>query len=261
VNDNSPVFSASQYIFNVSESAVAQSNIDRVQATDLDGDHVSYSIRDTMYQNLFGIVSSSGYIYLKQEINREEKDTYSLTVIARDNGKGPRSTSVQVTINVLDANDHSPVFKQSFYTFYVLENVPANTKVGETTATDKDTGENAYLRYQFDQPEPHLRIDPESGDITTTSSLDREDKGFYNITVVASDHGDPKKYDYANVKIFVGDLNDNSPMFLNNQPIEATVSENEPKGTSVLNISAKDDDALENGTVSFSLTAGLYSFM
>ncbi|XP_062598426.1 protein dachsous-like [Saccostrea cucullata] len=255
VNDNSPVFSASQYVFNVSESAAVQSNIDRIQATDLDGDIVSYSLRDSMYQNLFGIDSSTGYIFLKQELNREEKDSYILTVIARDNGKGYRSTAVQVTINVIDANDHSPVFKQSFFTFYILENMAANTLVGQTTATDKDTGDNAYLLYQFEQPEPHLRIDPVSGVITIASSLDREDKDLYNLTVIASDHGDPKKYDYANVKILVGDLNDNSPTFLNSQPIEALVSENEPKGTSVLNISAKDDDALENGTISFSLTA------
>lgn len=51
--------------------------------------------------------------------------------------------------------------------------------------------------------------------ITIIVLFDREEKNFYNFIVVVSDYGDLKKFDYINVKIFVGDLNDNSLKFFN----------------------------------------------
>lgn len=87
--------------------------------------------------------------------------------------------------------------------------------VGQIIVIDKDIGENVYLRYQFEQLEFYLKIDSDIGVITIIVLLDREEKNFYNFIVVVSDYGDLKKFDYINVKIFVGDLNDNSLKFFN----------------------------------------------
>lgn len=87
--------------------------------------------------------------------------------------------------------------------------------VGQIIVIDKDIGENVYLRYQFEQLEFYLKIDSDIGVIMIIVLLDREEKNFYNFIVVVSDYGDFKKFDYINVKIFVGDLNDNSLKFFN----------------------------------------------
>lgn len=136
-------------------------------------------------------------------------------VVVRDSGKGYRLFLVFVIINVFDVNDYSFVFKQFFYIFYILENMVVGIVVGQIIVIDKDIGENVYLRYQFEQLEFYLKIDSDIGVITIIVLFDREEKNFYNFIVVVSDYGDLKKFDYINVKIFVGDLNDNSLKFFN----------------------------------------------
>lgn len=48
---------------------------------------------------------------------------------------------------VLDVNDHSPEFSRPDYKATVTENNPGGTWVAKPTATDKDEGLNAKIRY------------------------------------------------------------------------------------------------------------------
>ncbi len=68
-------------------------------------------------------------------------------------------------------------------------------------------------------------IHPISGDIQTLLELDREETGFYSITVSAEDSGVPSHSTTVAVLVTVGDVNDNDPFFsggavLNNTPVE-----------------------------------------
>ncbi len=54
-------------------------------------------------------------LVLQESLDREMQDTYLLTVIAVDGGVPPRSGSMAVQVQVLDANDNSPVFTQDEY--------------------------------------------------------------------------------------------------------------------------------------------------
>ena len=62
-------------------------------------------------------------------------------------------------------------------------------KVIQVTATDKDTGTNAIITYSITggNSKSHFTIDPLTGDINTTTSLNFEKTPVYNITVTASD--------------------------------------------------------------------------
>ena len=53
----------------------------------------------------------------------------------------------QVTIEVTDVNDNSPVFSQLSYEFSVDEDAPVNQVVGVIQASDKDSPANADLTY------------------------------------------------------------------------------------------------------------------
>ena len=113
-------------------------------------------------------------------------------------------------------------------------------KVIQVTATDKDTGTNAIITYSITggNSKSHFTIDPLTGDINTTTSLNFEKTPVYNITVTASDS---KFSAYVNVIIQVVDVNDNRPSFDKSSYV-ANVAENSQVLTSVVTISASDPD-------------------
>ncbi|KAJ9581851.1 hypothetical protein L9F63_003806 [Diploptera punctata] len=88
----------------------------------------------------------------------------------------------------------------------------------------------------------------------TAEKLDAEYKAFYTLTVSAIDQGNAgtRKQSSAKVKINVMDTNDNDPLF---DPPEDVVwvDENEPAGTSVTRVTARDKDSGENAYISYSI--------
>ena len=53
----------------------------------------------------------------------------------------------QVTINVLDDNDHSPVFDPEVYPIAISESTSVGSTIIRVLATDNDFGSNALLTY------------------------------------------------------------------------------------------------------------------
>lgn len=56
---------------------------------------------------------------------------------------------VIVHIKVEDINDSPPVFESDCLTFYIPENSPIGTTVGEIRAHDPDEGPNAVIHYSI----------------------------------------------------------------------------------------------------------------
>ena len=52
-----------------------------------------------------------------------------------------------------------------------------------------------------------------TGELETNKELDRENQALYNLTITASDNGNPPLSSSIVVKIHVLDLNDNKPRF------------------------------------------------
>ena len=88
-----------------------------------------------------------GQLYLAKTIDREKKDSYDITVVARDSGHPQQTSSATVNIIVLDANDNDPVFNMSQTTFEIPENANVSTLVATLNATDKDIGPNAQITF------------------------------------------------------------------------------------------------------------------
>ncbi len=68
---------------------------------------------------------------------------------ARDAGTPPRSSNVEVAINVKDENDNTPVANPSSYTFSIVEEQVTNLTAGKILAADRDAGSNSRLVYQL----------------------------------------------------------------------------------------------------------------
>jgi len=261
VNDNSPVFEKSRYVFSVSEAEPVNHQFGQLIATDADSSNngkVTYLIQNGDSYQMFGIFPDTGLLYNKVRLDREKESTHDLQVIAVDNGFPTNSATTQVHIIVTDANDNSPQFTGVPYHFFVEENRPPATDVGFVTATDKDGSE--VLQYSIKPTNKYFTIDPESGEITTSQQLDRETQDSHSLTVVVSDQGKPPISSSVRFTIRVLDLNDNSPVFSRSGHYTARIKEKKPKGTPVTSVLAVDKDNGINGTVTYSLFRGQYIF-
>lgn len=114
--------------------------------------------------DMFGIYSSSGWIYLRDTVDRETRDRYELTVIASDNGSPQLLVKTRVTINVLDANDNDPRFLKDSYDFSIEENRNRGTVVGKVIARDIDLDANAAIRYSLIPSNTSFQISSMTGE-------------------------------------------------------------------------------------------------
>ncbi len=56
----------------------------------------------------------------------------------------------QISIDLIDENDHSPEFPRPRYSAEVVENWPIGATVVKVSATDKDSEENSRISYRLD---------------------------------------------------------------------------------------------------------------
>ncbi|NWU62549.1 CAD23 protein, partial [Pterocles burchelli] len=258
INDNNPVFSQPSYQKAVFEDVPLGTVILRVKATDADSGRfalIQYSLGDG--EGKFGINPNTGDIYILSVLDREKKDHYTLTAVARDNpGDVPsnrRENSVQVLITVLDINDFRPQFSKSQFSTSVYENEPAGTSVITMTATDLDEGDNGVVTYSIEGPGAEaFKINKDSGLIMSQRRLKSYER--FNLTVVATDKGLPPLWGTTILHIDVIDINDNRPVFI--RPPNGTIlhiKEEIPLQSNVYEVYATDKDEGLNGAVLYNL--------
>jgi len=167
--------------YDIDENTTA---VTTVQATDAQGDTISYSISGTD-SGYLSIGTSSGVLAFNQPPDYENptdsntNNDYEILVVASD---GQASTSSLITINVEDVNEGPTITSSSSYS--VVEN---NTTIGEVTTSTNATfslsGADSNL----------ITIGSTSGILEFKNAPDYEnpqDAGGdndYNITVTASD--------------------------------------------------------------------------
>jgi hypothetical protein len=277
LNDNDPVFTQDLYNGSVVEmSPIGTITGVIVMATDSDiyGDtSITYEISPP--NSNFFIDPVSGVIATNVITDSEVATFYSFTVIAVDNdGPRSRSGSATVYIEVIDVNDNPPVFNQSSYTVSVSESIPVQSVVLQLTAEDADSSFiNSDVRYEILSPEvgsgvpidplpespsdpvivvPFV-IDPVTGEISLSDSLDYETAQQFSFRVQASDTGSPSMTAIAQATVLVEDANDNAPRFIN-APYSVTLNENSSVPLDILTVSAADGDSGTNGVIRYSLS-------
>uniref|UniRef100_A0A671XG50 Cadherin-23 n=1 Tax=Sparus aurata TaxID=8175 RepID=A0A671XG50_SPAAU len=254
VNDNNPFFLQPSYQEPVFENVDLGTIIVRVSATDADSGLfavIEYSLVDG--EGKFGIRPSTGEIYILSPLDRETKDHYTLTAVARDNPGGSsnnrRENSVQVLVTVLDVNDYRPRFAERVFNTSVFENEPSGTSVITVKATDLDEGENGAVLYSMLGPHSDaFSLDPNTGLVRSRRRLQSSER--FNLTVVATDQGRPPLWGTADLIITVIDVNDNRPVFV--RPANGTIIHiSEPPGLPVYEVHATDSDEGVNGEVRY----------
>ncbi|XP_062986175.1 protocadherin alpha-5-like isoform X6 [Elgaria multicarinata webbii] len=265
INDNAPVFSVKEQILSIAEFITAPGTKFPLEgASDADiGTNalLTYTLRPDEYfiveQKTDDQHNKPLVIVLKKPLDREETPVHRLLLTATDGGKPELTGTVQLVINVLDANDNPPVFDQSVYKATLLENAATGTLVIKLNATDLDEGINKEISYSFTNHVPPtfqrtFSISSTTGEVTVNGKIDFEDIGVYDLQIVAEDRGNLPLAGHCQVIIEVLDMNDNAPE-VSISSLSVPVPEDSPPGTVVALISVSDRDAGANGQVSCSL--------
>uniref|UniRef100_A0A2I3SRM1 FAT atypical cadherin 1 n=1 Tax=Pan troglodytes TaxID=9598 RepID=A0A2I3SRM1_PANTR len=261
-----PKFSEPFYTFTVSEDVPIGTEIDLIRAEH--SGTVLYSLvkgntPESNRDESFVIDRQSGRLKLEKSLDHETTKWYQFSILARcTQDDHEMVASVDVSIQVKDANDNSPVFESSPYEAFIVENLPGGSRVIQIRASDADSGTNGQVMYSLDQSQSvevieSFAINMETGWITTLKELDHEKRDNYQIKVVASDHGEKIQLSStAIVDVTVTDVNDSPPRFTA-EIYKGTVSEDDPPGGVIAILSTTDADSEEiNRQVTYFITGG-----
>ncbi|XP_055498710.1 protocadherin-1-like isoform X3 [Leucoraja erinacea] len=269
VNDNSPSFSSPVISIAIPEHTPPGTLVNIPTASDRDAgtNGVSgYELLGNEGQGLFSLQVAEEHgerlpqLIVTGSLDREQRDTYDLTVRVVDGGLPPRSSTSVLRVSVLDINDNAPRFERYIYQGSVEENSPAGTSILQVRATDMDLGENSRIEYTFaqaaDSARRLLRLDKNTGWITVQGPVDREQFSQFRFYVHARDKGPIPKQDRASVVITVRDTNDNAPAIeirgiglVTHRNGVADIDEEAPVDSPVALVQVSDRDEGENAAV------------
>uniref|UniRef100_A0A3Q0S0C5 Si:ch73-379j16.2 n=1 Tax=Amphilophus citrinellus TaxID=61819 RepID=A0A3Q0S0C5_AMPCI len=255
INDNRPIFSQEIYEIAIPENVLVGTNIFKINATDPD-ENVNGAIEYTRKAyEMFDLDSVSGEITLKKGLNFEDSEMYKLDVQASDKGTPPLTSKCRVIVKIKDVNDNPPEIDVTSLSNTVPEDSKPGTIISLISVTDKDSGVNGKIISRITQGVPfELKPSYKENTYSVVSSgfLDRELMSHYDITIEATDYGDPPLSSFKKLSIQIADVNDNSPQFPQN-PLQCYMLENNFAGTSIFSVSATDNDANENAAISYHL--------
>jgi len=188
-----PVFDQSTYNATVLENNPPHTFVVQVQASSRDPESsISYSLTNDSAENesLFSVDPNSGNVTVLESLDREERDSYTVTILASTVVNGSElSDSTEVVVRVLDDNDNPPRFENDTFTFAIPETTPNGSVVATLLASDEDVGENSVVLYSLSQPhrdnEPLLFSINDSGTLVTARSLVDQTE-LYSLTLQAS---------------------------------------------------------------------------
>nr|XP_057919298.1 protocadherin gamma-A3-like isoform X6 [Doryrhamphus excisus] len=259
INDHAPVFAHKDkaLALEISESATVGVRFPLQGAVDQDVgqnalQNYILSPNDNFILNQHANPDGSKYVemVLQKPLDRERHPRLSLKLIAVDGGTPQRSGTVNIEINVLDANDNEPVFNQSTYKATVMENAMKGTSIITVNATDADSGSYGLITYSLSIMKGSVanlfNINENTGTIYVSGQIDYEKDRKFEVRVEAKDQGGLTGT--SKVILDVIDINDNAPI-INVKSFSSPLPEDSPPGTTVAILNIKDADSDRNGQI------------
>lgn len=271
-NDNSPLFTMDVYHLNITEGTSSGSyNIQPAIDKDLGGNnsiqsyHLLLSEESQGYFELIVNKNQVGTFVLKlvlrKVLDREEKETYTLDIVAKDGGNTPNTGTLKVMVHVIDINDNTPEFTKPIYNVTIKENLAAMETVLTLQAKDDDLGENGRITFRIgefqkdrDVLDEYFLIDEISGELKVKSGLSSIAGQTYRFIVEAVDHGIVPLFSQAEVVVHVEDYGNNAPVvsisFISpGNTGFVNISENAKNTSFVAHVNVDDPDSGLNGEV------------
>ncbi|XP_047585619.1 protocadherin beta-13-like isoform X1 [Lutra lutra] len=201
----------------------------------------------------------SGDLLLNEKLDREELCSHTDPCVLRFQVLLENPLEFfQAELQVIDINDHSPVFIDRDMLLKIPESSPPGTTFPLKNAQDVDVGRNNIKNYVI-SPNSYFRVltrnrsdGSKYPELVLDKVLDREQEPELRLTLTAQDGGSPPLSGIAQIYIEVLDINDNAPEF--EQPLyRVQIPEDSPIGFLIVTVSATDVDTGVNGEIFYSL--------
>uniref|UniRef100_A0A8C1GLT5 Cadherin-5 n=1 Tax=Cyprinus carpio TaxID=7962 RepID=A0A8C1GLT5_CYPCA len=202
--DEPPVFSKTEYNFNISEGPFSSPNIGAVSAKDPDntGYKIRYSIEDANCP--VAVDPVQGHLSLKRQLDREQQSLHTFKVTAHEDVPNGLKSYALVNLKVLDINDNAPELING--NLHVCENDIAGTIIGTVGAYDKD---ESSKRFHFTLAKKSSNFSLHDNE-NNTASIELKQGGFstersmkYVLEIEISDGGTPEQKSITLVQIKV----------------------------------------------------------
>ncbi|XP_064602243.1 protocadherin Fat 4-like isoform X2 [Liolophura sinensis] len=190
--------------------------------------------------------------------------TYSLVSVVDDNGLPSRDVVRVLRVEILDVNEHTPKFLQSSYEVIKGENEPVGTLVTALEVTDDDVTSTVTCTIVSGNEESKFQISALNNlEIQTVIDPDKpnSDSPYYSVMIEAVDGGLPQQTASASVFVRISTMNEFSPQFLPGSldPV-LSMPEDTIFGTTIMTISATDDDYGPDGEISYTIHYATHSY-
>ena len=222
INDEVPMFVNDSYQFYVYEEQSPHTIIGTVHALDADSppyNDISYSIDYTGDDlNSFTINQESGEIFTTRRLDREKQAMFVVTVRAVNPGYARMQSAMNVTIEVVDKNDNTPIIlfpKSDNNTVYISTDLSIGYVVASIRALDMDDGLAGELTFIAADNGTFI-VNSSTGEVVVHRNLTLVNKSLFDLMVNVTDHGSPPRYVVTHLYIKL-----DSAMF-----VESTLSAN-----------------------------------
>ncbi|XP_052472314.1 protocadherin-like wing polarity protein stan [Carassius gibelio] len=224
INDNPPIFQSKSYTGTVSDGTPVGWVVQKVTAIDkdmtLENKRLTYSILPPVPENFglrYDLQNNAADIELIKPVNYNNVQQYVFMVEAKDKG-GLRDTTT-ITLTIEDFDNLNPYFDHCLYKASIEENqigLFSDITPEPIKAQDGDTGINEPVVYSITSVIPNeyqnsFEIDRNTGVISVTAALDREQTGQITVAIQATQQNDASKTADAVVLVTIVDVTDNPP--------------------------------------------------
>ncbi|XP_064610242.1 protocadherin Fat 4-like [Liolophura sinensis] len=238
-DENNPRFDRPTYTANVSSSAVNRTVVITVRATDGDtwaGPMVYELVGNALARYYFGIDSTRGIVYVRNDLSTDSSTTYTLVVRAYQQQYPDNDATATILVRV-DRNQYTPIFEGVPYQREISVDTRPGTNVFTVSASDRDGDRIIYgLIPSGDQ---RFFINTLTGQIFTVGTLN-QNVTSYQLNVTATDQGNPPNVAWTVVTLTLG-KSSFLPQWVN-VPGSVNISESQRPNTVVYTLSATDRD-------------------
>ncbi|XP_046579033.1 protocadherin Fat 4-like [Haliotis rubra] len=240
-----PTFVREPYSTNVVFNVPIDTNIFNVEATDRDlqGSIVYETIGYLAGPGYFAVDSRTGAVTVTASLTTDTSSSYVLGVMAYDSARPLQKDYANLTIEV-NRNPNPPVFTQNTYARRIPESFALGANLVQVTATDADSH---TVHYEIVSANPsegtqYFYMNKDTGMFTVGRPLTEITSNGFIFNVRAFDDGVPPQQSSTLAQVTISiDRNQFGPLFVD-VPYEQTIRETIPVGTSVLQVSARDND-------------------
>ncbi|KAM6196163.1 protocadherin gamma-B5-like [Sarcoramphus papa] len=214
-------------------------------------------LRLSAEKHYFGVSGETGNLYVSERLDREELcgEAASCSVSFEALLQNPLNV-FHVEVAIQDVNDNAPRFLRDRFPLEINEFTSPGARFFLGMAEDADVGSNSLQGYELEANGYFAVEAKESQDgskfaeLVLRRALDRESEQSLRLVLTAVDGGEPPRSGTAQLCINVTDANDNPPVFAQDR-YRASLREDAPPGSPVLNVSASDADAGTNARINY----------